>query len=132
MSTRTRISAESTEQLKLLEKKTRLTPNILARLAIALSMEDEAPFTEPVKDHGGLEFNHSTLYGEHEVIYRHLAIQWAGTVTEPEKILSQHLERGVEKLRDLLATHTIADLADVRITPRAHARKYTRVKESVS
>lgn len=126
MSTRTRISTEATELLKALEKKTRLTPNILARLAIALSLEDPAPFTPIERDHAGLEFNHSTLYGEHELIYQHLAIQWAGSPKDTDKILREHLERGIGRLRDFLSTRTLADLAKERPTLRSSARSLVK------
>lgn len=111
MATRTRLSADTSDILKSLEKRTRLTPNVLARLALALSLEDRTPFSGVEPQHSGLEFNHSTLYGEHEQLYHHLAIEWAGNRRDPDKILRQHIERGVIYLRNFLAARSLADLA---------------------
>ena len=111
MSTRTRLSTEASDILKGLEKRTRLTPNVLARLALALSLEDRTPFSGTEPSHSGLEFNHSTLYGEHELLYHHLAIEWAGNRKDPYKILRRHIERGAAYLRNFLAARSLADLA---------------------
>lgn len=124
MSTRTRISNEASEILKALEKKTKMTPNLLARLALALSLEDKSPLDASEPGHSGLEFNHSTLYGEHEQIYRHLAIQWAKNRKDPDKILRLHIERGVTYLRDFLATRSFADLAS--FDPMSKATRRTK------
>jgi len=111
MATRTRLSAEASDILKGLEKRTRLTPNVLARLALALSLEDRTPFSGTEPAHSGLEFNHSTLYGEHEALYHHLAIEWAENRKDPNRILRLHIERGAVYLRNFLAARGLADLA---------------------
>lgn len=125
MSTRTRLSSEASEILKALEKRTKLTPNLLARLALTLSLEDKGPFSDADTGHSGLEFNHSTLYGQHEQIYRQLAIQWAKSRKDTDRVLRQHIERGVFILRDFLATRSLADLAVGEPTSRATRRPKT-------
>lgn len=85
--------------LKNLHNSMGLTPNILARIALSLSLlEKELP--EPVKsESGGLEFNRNTLTGEQDFIYKSLVKQHYGAELEEEEyfpdLFNAHLTRGV-------------------------------------
>lgn len=59
-----RISTEATGRLRYLRQKTGITPNLLCRAAIMLSLE-EGPVNAPAPDDKGQEFNAYTLTGEH-------------------------------------------------------------------
>ncbi|WP_114955002.1 DNA sulfur modification protein DndE [Sphingosinicella terrae] len=59
-----RISTEATSRLRSLRQRTGVTPNLLCRAAIMLSLE-EGPVTSLAPDEKGLEFNAYTLTGEH-------------------------------------------------------------------
>lgn len=57
-------SAEAGGKLRALRQRTGLTPNLLARLALVLSLEEGRIGPDVVVDEGGLEFNAYTLTGE--------------------------------------------------------------------
>lgn len=108
---RVRISKSATETFRSMERKTQITPNLLARLAIAMSFENKKPLDITPADSSGMELNYSTLYGEHELIYRHLAIQYAGDPkVDVDRELRLHLERGTPLLQEALATKEFFDL----------------------
>lgn len=90
--------------LKDLQAKTNLTPNVLARLAIGLSLRDSTVPTQPPSNSLGLEFNRPTLTGEHEILYKVLMCQHAKKNLSDEEFfphhVRMHLERGVHMLND--------------------------------
>ncbi|MDX8463284.1 MULTISPECIES: DNA sulfur modification protein DndE [Mesorhizobium] len=59
-----RISTEATSKLRSIRQRTGVTPNLLCRTAIMLSLE-EGPAIAPAPDEGGQEFNAYTLTGEY-------------------------------------------------------------------
>ncbi len=88
--------------LKNLQNATGLTPNILARLGISLSLLDPRP-PEPVKpDSNGLEFNRNTLTGEMDFVYKALIRQHANRAVPEDEyfpgLFNAHLERGIKLL----------------------------------
>lgn len=60
-----RISADAESRLRSLRQRTGLTPNLLCRMAIMLSLEDGPVGPGTVTDEIGSEFNAYTLTGEH-------------------------------------------------------------------
>lgn len=59
-----RISTEATSRLRSIRQRTGVTPNLLCRAAIMLSLE-EGPVNSLAPDDKGQEFNAYTLTGEH-------------------------------------------------------------------
>lgn len=101
-----RISQEATSRLRFLRQRTGLTPNLLCRVAIMLSLE-EGPAPPPPPDDHGQEFNAYTLTGEyHELFAAFLRFveEEAGLATEPAgddrlvELLKAHIHRGVGSL----------------------------------
>ncbi|HEU4962352.1 MAG TPA: DNA sulfur modification protein DndE [Bacilli bacterium] len=101
MNFRLKTSKETEERLRQLSSSTSLTPNILARLAIALSLNvKETP--QKVKDTGGAEYNRNTLTGKYDYVYKTLIAQHAGIEISDDEffpgLFNEHLERGVRLL----------------------------------
>lgn len=90
------------ERLKQLHSSTNLTPNILARLALALSLRQEGVPEIPQSEANGRDFNRNTLTGEHDYLYRTLIAQHANREISDEEffpgLFNAHLERGVRLL----------------------------------
>lgn len=65
--TKLRISADASSRLRALRQRTGLTPNLLCRMAVMLSLEEGGIGNVQV-DEGGQEFNAYTLTGEHHTL----------------------------------------------------------------
>jgi DNA sulfur modification protein DndE len=99
---RVHISKRASDQLKLLKSKTGVTPNILCRMALALSLEEKYNANPDTTDIAGSEFNLPTLLGEYGPIYEAILKQAYGRDLNPkeaELILAAHIDNGVEKLK---------------------------------
>lgn len=102
MNFRLRTTLDAKAKLKKLHSSTGLTPNILSRIAIALSLlEDNEPeYIKP--DPNGLEFNRPTLTGDHDIVYKSLIKQYSqSNISEREyfpDVFNAHLHRGVNLL----------------------------------
>lgn len=102
MNFRLRTNTKTAEILKSLQSTTNLTPNILSRLAISLSLLDPS-MPDPVQsDNNGLEFNRNTLTGDQDYFYKVLICQHANRPVKEEEyfpnLFNAHLTRGVELL----------------------------------
>jgi DNA sulfur modification protein DndE len=118
-----RISADATSKLRFLRQRTGLTPNLLCRIALMLSLEDGPVGNVPPPDEEGSEFNSYTLTGEHGALYIALT-RWMEEREGAEPNLSDdellarfrgHIHRGVGTLSvraksavDLLALAKVA------------------------
>ena len=60
-----KISADAESRLRSLRQRTGLTPNLLCRMAIMLSLEEGPVGAGTVTDEAGSEFNAYTLTGDH-------------------------------------------------------------------
>lgn len=102
MNFRLRTSKYAAETLKQLQSTTSLTPNILARIAVSLSLKISDPVTETVPDQNGLEIPRNVLTGEYDYIYKALIAQHCGREISDEEyfpdLFNAHLERGVRLL----------------------------------
>ncbi|WP_135556452.1 DndE family protein [Paenibacillus cymbidii] len=106
MNFRLRTSKKAEEQIKALQNSVNLQPNVLARLAISVSLMDSNPIDISLhRDQNGLEFNRVTLTGEYDAIYKALIIQHTGENLSDEDYFplyfKAHLERGVPLLNDI-------------------------------
>ncbi len=98
MQFRLRTSAKTANDLKYLQTCTNLNPNVLARLAIALSLLDPLSVEDGESNSAGLEFQRATLTGSKDILYKALIIQHAGRrLTDEEYFpdyIKRHLDRG--------------------------------------
>jgi DNA sulfur modification protein DndE len=89
--------------LNLLKSKrlTGLTPNILCRFALLLSLREGARDGEVKVDLDGSEFNATTLFGEHQLVYESLIQQVHGVLgsREMQSVVAAHIDAGVDQLK---------------------------------
>ncbi|GAA0493366.1 hypothetical protein GCM10008986_19760 [Salinibacillus aidingensis] len=102
MNFRLKTTASTANSLKNLQSATGLTPNLLARISISLSILDPSEPEEVQADSSGLEFNRNTLTGERDYFYKALIRQHARRNIPEEAyfpaVFNAHLERGVKLL----------------------------------
>ena len=103
--TKLRISTDASSRLRSLRQRTGLTPNLLCRMAIMLSLEEGPVGPGLVTDEGLQEFNAYTLTGDyHSLIAAMLRLVEEGdegtSLSEEEQIarLRAHIHRGVATL----------------------------------
>ena len=107
-----RISSRSTRILGDIKAKTGLTPNILLRIAICISIKQQSIPNPDEFNADGSELTPIVLFGEHEPIYHALMInRLKQDKLDPEiylnKMTRAHLNRGVIALKP-----RINDLSD--------------------
>jgi len=85
-----------------LNSATKITPNILARIAVTLSISRDPSQPQESSDRNGKEFNRDTLTGEYDYIFKVLIAQHAGREISDEEyfptLFNSHLERGIKIL----------------------------------
>ena len=110
---RIRISAGASEKLKYIKSKTGVTPNVLCRIAIGLSLKDHKLFDAAKPELGGLEFNSSTLFGTYAKLYECLFKQLysKSEIADIETIIANHIDEGMKTLRTV---RSLSDLAQIR------------------
>ncbi|MGF9693782.1 DNA sulfur modification protein DndE [Rhizobium sp. 0TCS1.26] len=64
-----RISGDATSKLRSLRQRTGLTPNLLCRIALTMSLEEGPIGGALIPDEDGSEFNAYTLTGEYEAMF---------------------------------------------------------------
>jgi DNA sulfur modification protein DndE len=106
---RVRLSKEVSGQLSYLKAKTQLTPNILARIALATSIESGFDYRQLSPSGDGLEFNLPTLLGDQTLIYELLLLSETGAEDQDEltHALVSHIENGVASLRQAKALRDV-------------------------
>jgi DNA sulfur modification protein DndE len=101
-----KISADATSKLRSLRQRTGLTPNLLCRLAIMVSLEEGPLGSVPAPDETGAEFNAYTLTGEYGALFAAL-LRWVEEGPSPKAPLDNaelihrlraHIHRGVGTL----------------------------------
>jgi DNA sulfur modification protein DndE len=102
MNFRLKTSKNTEEKLKQLQSTTNITPNILARIAVSLSLNDPSPVGTEAIPSNGLDFNRTTLTGEYDYIYKALIAQHSQKEISDDEffpdLFNAHLERGVRLL----------------------------------
>lgn len=103
--TKLKISTDAESRLRSLRQRTGLTPNLLCRMAIMLSLEDGPVGPATDTDEGGSEFNAYTLTGDHDrLIFAMLRLveeEQAGAPVADDELLARlraHIHRGVGTL----------------------------------
>jgi|SRR6187402_246132 len=97
------VSADVSSRLRSLRQRTGLTPNLLCRLGLVLSLEDGAVGDTVEPDEDGQEFNAYTLMGDHEATFHallRLVEDMDGALGDDIllKRLKAHLHRGIASL----------------------------------
>lgn len=120
---RTNVCLEASERLNTLKLRTGLTPNILCRFGLCLSLREAAIPDPSVYDNKGLEFNRSTLTGDYNALFEALLRErYAGDGIDVEgketpEYFRAHLNRGV-----LLLYQNCRDVFDLpRLVPKSAA-----------
>ncbi|SDK99889.1 DndE family protein [Halanaerobium congolense] len=104
MASRLKTTEKTMEILKDLEQKSNLRPNILARIAINLAIQNSiSPDNNDINyDNKGLEFHRQTLFGDYEQLIKSMISQKLNKhLTEEEffpEITKFYLEEGVKLL----------------------------------
>ncbi len=118
---RVRVSTEATNRLKILKGRTGLTPNVLCRIAFALSL-NEPGIPNKVGDEQGQEFNRFTLTGEwDQLVMALLKERLVRDGLDPEGDLlphfRAHLDRGIPLVYSRVKS--LVDLDDLihRVAP---------------
>lgn len=107
-----RVSLKTRNLLTSMQIRTGLTPNILARFALCMSIKERSVPNVDAYDDGGSEFAPAVLFGEYEPLYLALMVnRLKNDRLDPElylhKMTRAHLNRGVIALAP-----RINDLAD--------------------
>ena len=110
------LSADNTQKVRTLKGRTGLTPNILCRFALALSLRDPGIPDPSNYPNDGMEFNRYTIMGSHEVLLLALVRQRClQDGLDPETALPEqlraHINRGVGILYPRL--RALPDLGDM-------------------
>lgn len=104
MQYRIKTSKATQDILKELQNATHLTPNILARLGISLSLLLDESIEDYESDSNGLEFNRNTLTGSYDFVYKALISQKLGRKISDEEffpyLIKKHMDRGVGLLNN--------------------------------
>jgi DNA sulfur modification protein DndE len=101
-----KISSDATSKLRSIRQRTGITPNLLCRMAIMISLEEGPLGGAAIPDEDGSEFNAYTLMGEYGALIAAL-LRWVeegqtGEVELPDDVLLDrlrgHIHRGVGSL----------------------------------
>lgn len=120
-----RVSANVTKILSIIKGRTGLTPNIICRLALCLSISDPALPSMKITDSLGQEFNRYTLLGEMDSFFISILKERLvkdGLDAEKELInqFRAHLERGVvmtyARIKDLTDIYDLIPYSDEKIS----------------
>lgn len=117
---RLRISKSAADTLKLLKSRTGLTPNIVCRMALVISLEHGKRGGESQPDQLGSEFNATTFFGEFGLVFEALLRQVHGKLDAKQSaiVISSHVDAGLEILRK---SKTLLELVEHSI-PKAAQR----------
>ncbi|WP_079478867.1 DndE family protein [Halobacillus salinus] len=104
MNFRLKTNTDTAELLKILHNSTGLTPNLLSRIAISLSVLKPEKPPEVNSDSNGLEFNRNTLTGDNDYFFKSIIRQHANREVPEEEyfptLFNSHLTRGVALLNE--------------------------------
>jgi DNA sulfur modification protein DndE len=100
------LSADATSRLRSLRQRAQLTPNLLTRVALMLSLEEGSVAGVAVPDEDGMEMNRYTLTGDYDALFVALlraveeGAREGGALRDDELLmrLRTHLHRGVGTL----------------------------------
>lgn len=98
---RLRISKSASDTLRVLKGRTGLTPNVVCRIALLISLEEGTEGGQRRIDELGNEFNAPTLFGEYGFVFEGLLRQVHGRLETKDAaaIIVSHIDSGLERLR---------------------------------
>lgn len=98
---RIHISKYASDTLKQIRSRTGVTPNILCRMALTLSLDEGHEPNPDNIDATGLEFNLTTLFGDAVLVYESLLKQAHGNLSskEAQQMLAGHIDNGIGKIK---------------------------------
>ncbi|MEQ3778305.1 MAG: DndE family protein [Alcanivorax sp.] len=103
--TRIQLNKKTWDKLQYLQTQTRITPNIMARLAINLALRDTRTATvntsQPDQTH---TINRDVLFGEHEKAYETMIRQFyheQGIESDIQQVIRSLIDSGLHKLGHL-------------------------------
>ncbi|MBH8608230.1 DndE family protein [Thermoactinomyces sp. CICC 10521] len=99
MNYRLKTSKKVEKELKEAQRVLNYTPNLIVRIAVALSLRIPEPIEVKNTDHLGQEFNRNTLTGEYDYIFKAMIAHHLGREVSDEEyfpdLFNAHLERGL-------------------------------------
>ncbi len=118
-----KVSADAASKLRSLRQRTGLTPNLLCRFAIMMSLEEGPLGAVPPPDEEGMEFNSYTLTGEFSALFAALIRNTEENTAKKDPlsdseliaILRGHIHRGV----GTLSVRVKSPLDVLRLIPEA-------------
>jgi DNA sulfur modification protein DndE len=103
MNFRLKTSKQTGEKLASLQNSTGLTWNILARLAISLSLKDPS-VPNPVDNKAGVDIHRNALTGDNDYVYKAMIRQHSKRNVPEEEyfpdLFNAHLDRGIQLLEN--------------------------------
>ena len=125
MPNRLRISKQAMDVLKVLKSRTGVTPNLICRSALVVSLEDGAAGGDRPTDLDGSEFNLSTLFGDNVRAYECLIRQVHGHLEGRalSVVIASHIDNGLDRLkksRSLLDLVRHSGVATGRVAASVH------------
>ncbi|MBS8230290.1 DUF1832 domain-containing protein [Marinobacter salarius] len=100
--TRIQLSKKTWDRLQYMQAKTRLTPNIVARIAIALALRDirtaSVNVSKPEQTH---VINRDVLFGDHERVYEAMILQFCAeqnVEADMQDIIRSLIDSGLHKV----------------------------------
>ncbi|AYA76006.1 DNA sulfur modification protein DndE [Bacillus sp. Y1] len=103
MNFRLKTSKQTGEKLAFLQNSTGLTWNILARLAISLSLKDPS-VPNPVDNKAGVDIHRNALTGDNDYVYKAMIRQHSKRNVPEEEyfpdLFNAHLDRGIQLLEN--------------------------------
>lgn len=98
---RLKISKSATDTLKMLKGRTGVTPNLICRIALLLSLEDGPKGGTRSISEFGSELNMPTLFGEFAFLFEALIREVHGPldVKQCSAVIVSHIDSGLERLR---------------------------------
>jgi len=111
---RVRISDAATARCRYIKSRTGLTPNILCRVALALSLRERRPVLSESPDLSGQELNAPTLFGEHQRIYELMLKKYCMEHADERDlavVIASHVDNGLHKMGHIRSLNDVASLA---------------------
>ncbi len=112
--TRINLSKTTWDRLQYLQTKTRLTPNVIARIAIMLALRDIRTATiNESKPTGTHVINRDVLFGEHERFYEALVRQFYAEQSiqaDIQDVVRSLIDNGLHKLGHIKAFSDLRNL----------------------
>jgi DNA sulfur modification protein DndE len=98
---RLRISKQATDVLKILKSRTGVTPNLICRIALAISLEEGGVAGDRPTDLEGSEFNLATLLGDNTQAYDCMIRQVHGHIEGRalNLVIASHIDNGLNRLK---------------------------------